>query len=301
MVNTRSRAAAVFSPDASPTKAINTMADRIAGLNFAGPSSPFDLASAAEPQTIHTLPLDDEDDEGTDASYIDRQSDAEDEDEPASMAADDEHPSLNRGANMELDCDEIDDLDGSTYTPQHTQEPHKTTDDDASDFFPSDGDEDGPVFTRLTKSSRDKYLHRAQKINGAMMLVFQSTNIQFQGPYLANYRKRNEDEKRWVKKGPVVIYITDGGLHTGYSSVSKIPRILAYYAYGDYSVALNMEGTTCVCPSTGRYPVARPSRAPPQSESSPKLASGSGSGSGASNPQQIDRASQPCIGIAWVS
>ena len=50
--------------------------------------------------------------------------------------------------------------------------------------------------------------------------------------YLAQMSKFNQEEKRWVNKGPVLLYI--------YAQADKPPQLVANYLYGTKSVVINM-------------------------------------------------------------
>lgn len=114
----------------------------------------------------------------------------------------------------------------------------------ASDFYPSDNDSDLPSQYRFTDESRLKYLNRAQKMISdwqdgwnARSCQFTSgsapVNPGFAGPgnaWIAEMKKFNSQEKRWVSKGPVLLYFL----------AEPCQRLVANYVYGTKSIAMNL-------------------------------------------------------------
>ncbi|KAJ3212000.1 hypothetical protein HDU67_004116 [Dinochytrium kinnereticum] len=115
--------------------------------------------------------------------------------------------------------------------------------DDASDYFPSDIDEEDD---RSTPASSHRRALRSRVIVESMTKHFMtmcptpSRNIN-QGlgnlapNWTARLRKYNHEEERWVEKGPVVIMLLPCREQSPWEA-----RLVAHYSFGTQSAAINM-------------------------------------------------------------
>ncbi|KAJ3110549.1 hypothetical protein HDU96_006489 [Phlyctochytrium bullatum] len=149
------------------------------------------------------------------------------------------------------EADEFDDLDG---TPVHsrrvsTSAPGGQLDDDASDYFPSDIEENED---RATPASTSRRRERAEKIVHRMKSYFEeryrvpSHNLfdvvnpaaggeRLPCSWLARLRRFNPEEGRWVEKGPVVAMLLPCRPEAPWEA-----RLVAHYTFGTMSAAVNM-------------------------------------------------------------
>jgi len=106
--------------------------------------------------------------------------------------------------------------------------------DDASDFYPSDP-EDVPFISMNVsmEEKRKKYQNRGLKIFKDLtenMSAPWKDELDGDNAFLSNMYKFNEEKKRWVKKGPVAIFI-----------LPKQFRLVTYNLYGLQTPTLNIK------------------------------------------------------------
>lgn len=105
--------------------------------------------------------------------------------------------------------------------------------DGASDFFPSDCEDDEEVVThtRLNRHSAQKYYERGSRAFHSILGTSGTTQVQ-PPHWISTLHKYSVEERRWVNKGPVLLYFVQFGTRI---------RLVANYLYGIKSIALNME------------------------------------------------------------
>ncbi len=104
-------------------------------------------------------------------------------------------------------------------------------DDGRSDFWPSDVeiDQDVVTHTQYNKQSAEKYNFRGSH---TFHHVLQNAKCMHQPPsFICTLKKYSIEERRWIDKGPVVLYFTKYG--------NRI-HLNANYLYGIRTLALNM-------------------------------------------------------------
>ncbi|KAG4099073.1 hypothetical protein H8356DRAFT_1038012 [Neocallimastix lanati (nom. inval.)] len=107
--------------------------------------------------------------------------------------------------------------------------------DDASDFYPSDPDDTIGEGTSKIKieQKRKKYQTRALKIFRDLtenMSAPWRDELDVDNAFISNMYKFNEEKQRWVKKGPVVIFL-----------LKKQFRLVTYNLYGQQAPSLNIK------------------------------------------------------------
>ncbi|KAJ3297134.1 hypothetical protein HDU76_006647 [Blyttiomyces sp. JEL0837] len=167
------------------------------------------------------------------------------------------------------DDDEWDDLDGSIRSKRNMEAtaPVGQQEDDASDYYPSDLEETKDC---ATPASHNRRQHRALTTIRVMAnhylttMPIPSSNLFVQTPlhlltpinpsfysaatahlfqmpgsvpphWMARLRRYNEEEGRWVEKGPIVIMIVPCRNESPWEA-----RIVCHFTYGTQSVAVNM-------------------------------------------------------------
>ncbi|TPX37729.1 hypothetical protein SmJEL517_g00481 [Synchytrium microbalum] len=125
------------------------------------------------------------------------------------------------------DYDDVDEYDGEDGD-ETADAPLQVNTDDASDYYPSDAEDENPngPKKRLTRGNLDIFSSRA-----APTVLEMQNRFGNQVAYaFANMRRYNTTERRWVDKGPIIIFI-----------ILAFPaRITANYLYGTKSLALNL-------------------------------------------------------------
>jgi len=106
--------------------------------------------------------------------------------------------------------------------------------DDASDFYPSDPEDYPYVSEKVNiEEKRKKYQSRGLKIFKDLtenMSAPWKDELDGNNAFLSNMYKFNDEKKRWVKKGPVAIFI-----------LSKQFRLVTYNLYGQQTPSLNIK------------------------------------------------------------
>jgi hypothetical protein len=106
--------------------------------------------------------------------------------------------------------------------------------DDASDFYPSDPEDIPFISANVSmEEKRKKYQNRGLKIFRDLTENLSApwkNELDPNNAFLSNMYKFNSEKRRWVKKGPIVIFI-----------LSKQFRLVTYNLYGQQTPSLNIK------------------------------------------------------------
>lgn len=137
-------------------------------------------------------------------------------------------------SNTESECTTDIDMDNDSDSFEEKNDFSQTCDDDASDFYPSDP-EDLPYISAHTsiEQKRKRYQTRGLKIFRDLTENLSApwrNELDGGNAFLSNMYKFNDEKKRWVKKGPIVIFILPNQF-----------RLVTYNLYGQQAPSLNIK------------------------------------------------------------